>query len=64
MIEKLSKKDIRALKFGTIGAVVIVVFVFGSAGHNRWVKAKANAAVLNTKLDTKDMDKAKQAGLM
>lgn len=64
MIEKLSKKDIRALKFGAIGAVAIIVFVFGSAGHNRWVKAKANAAVLRNKLDTIDMDKAKQAGLM
>jgi hypothetical protein len=64
MIEKLSKKDIRALKFGAIGAAVIIVFVFGSAAHNRWVKAKANAAVIRTKLDTIDVDKARQAGIM
>ena len=64
MIEKLSKKDIRALKFGAIGAAVIVVFVFGSAARDRWVKAKASAAVIRTKLDTIDVDKARQAGIM
>jgi hypothetical protein len=64
MIEKLSKKDIRALKLGAVGAAAIIVFLFGSAGHARWAKAKANAAVLRTKLDTIDVDKAKQAGLL
>ena len=63
MIEKFSKKDIRAMKFGAIGAVAIILFVFGSAGHKRWTKAKANGAVLRTKLDTINVDKAKQAGL-
>ncbi len=63
MIEKFSKKDIRALKFGLMGAAAIILFVFGSAGHKRWAKAKANGAVLRTKLDTIDVDKAKQAGL-
>lgn len=64
MIDKLSKKDIRALKFGAIGAVVILVFVFGSAGHERWTKAKTNGAVLKSKLNIINVDKAKQAGLM
>ena len=63
MIEKLSNKDIRTLKYGAIGAAAIILFVFGSAGHERWAKAKANGAVLRTKLDTIDVDKAKQAGL-
>jgi len=63
MIEKLSKKDIRALKFCVYVAVAIILFVFGSAGHKRWTKAKANGAVLRTKLDAIDVDKAKQAGL-
>lgn len=63
MIEKLSNKDIRTLKYGAIGAVAIILFVFGSAGHERWTKAKANGAVLRTKLDTINVDKAKQAGL-
>jgi hypothetical protein len=64
MIEKLNKKDIRAIKIGAIGAAIIVVFVFGSAGHEHWTKANADAAVLRTKLDTINTDKAKQAGLM
>ena len=63
MIEKFSEKDIRAMKFGAIGAVAIILFVFGSAGHERWTKAKANGAVLRTKLDAINVDKAKQAGL-
>ena len=64
MIDKLSPKDIRALKFGAVGAAIILVFVFGSAGHERWTKAKANGSVLKSKLDVIDVDKAKQAGLM
>jgi hypothetical protein len=64
MIEKLSKKDIRALKILAYAAVAVILFVFGSAGHERWTKAKADGAVLKTKLDTIDVDKAKQAGLM
>jgi hypothetical protein len=64
MIDKLSKKDIRALKLGAIGAVAILVFVFGSEAHQRWTKAKANGAVLRSKLDIIDVDKAKRAGLM
>jgi hypothetical protein len=63
MIEKLSTKDIRALKFGAIGAALIIVFVFGSKAHDRWVKAKASAAVIRTKLDTIDVNKARQAGI-
>jgi len=63
MIEKLSEKDIRAIKFGAIGAVAILVFVFGSKGHERWTSAKANGAVLRTKLDAIDVDKDRQAGL-
>jgi hypothetical protein len=64
MIEKLSKKDIKTLKLGAIGAAAILLFVFGSAGHDRWSKAKANGDVLRTKLDAINVDKAKQAGLM
>jgi len=64
MLDKLSQKDIRALKFGVIGAVIILVFVFGSAGHERWTKAKTNGAVLRSKLDIINVDKAKRAGLM
>jgi hypothetical protein len=64
MIEKLSKKDIRTIKYGAIGAAAILLFVFGSAGHERWTTAKANGDVLRTKLDAIDVDKVKQAGVM
>lgn len=64
MIDKLSQKDIRAIKFGAIGGVIILLFVFGSAGHERWTKAKASGDVLKSKLDVINVDKAKQAGLM
>jgi len=64
MIDKLSQKDIRALKFGAAGVALVLLFVFGSAGHERWTKAKANGAVLKSKLDVINVDKAKRAGLM
>ena len=64
MIDKLSKKDIRALKFGAIGVVLILLFVFGSKGHERWTRAKASGDVLKNKLDIINVSKAKQAGLM
>jgi hypothetical protein len=64
MIYKLSQKDMRALKLGAVGAVIILVFVFGSAAHERWTKAKTNGAVLRSKLDVINVDKAKRAGLM
>ena len=64
MINKLNQKDIRALKIGVVGAALILLFVFGSAGHKRWTKAKANGAVLRSKLDIINVDKAKRAGLM
>lgn len=64
MIEKLSEKDIRALKIGAVCAAAILVFVFGSAWHNRWAKARANGAVLKAKLNAIDVDNVKQAGLM
>lgn len=62
--DKLSPKDVRAMKFGAAGAALILLFVFGSAGHQRWTRAKANGAVLQSKLDIINVDKAKQAGLM
>lgn len=64
MIDKLSQKDIRALKFGAVGTALILLFVVGSAGHERWARAKSNGAVLRSKLDIINVDKAKQAGLM
>jgi len=64
MTTKLSAKDIRTLKIGAIGAVVILLFVFGSKWRTRWAQARARGAALEAKLDAIDVDKAKQAGLM
>ena len=61
---KLNKKDIRALKLGVVGAVAILVFVFGSKFQARWTLAKGKKLELERKLSAIDVDKAKQAGLM
>ncbi|MFC1635901.1 hypothetical protein ACFL5Z_13765 [Planctomycetota bacterium] len=63
MINKLTEKDIRALKIGAIGAVVILVFVLGSEWRERWAAAKTKGAALQTKLNVIDVDKIKQSGL-
>ena len=64
MIDKLSKKDIRAIKIGAIAAVIIAVLMFGSKLHGRWKKAKTKGSELYAKLDAIDVDQIKQAGLM
>jgi hypothetical protein len=64
MIEKLSQKDIRALKMGAIGVVVIFVFVFASEFVDRWAQARNSLDEMNGKLDLIDVDKAKREGLM
>ena len=64
MIDKLTDKDIRALKFGAVGTVVIVLLVFGSAWRDSWAKAKEEAAVLDSKLKAIDAGKTRQTALM
>jgi hypothetical protein len=70
MINKLTEKDIRALKLGAIGAALILLFVLGSEWRDHWTAAKAEGAKLQAKLTAinvdkaNDIDKAKQAGLM
>lgn len=64
MIDKLSEKDIRAIKFGAIAAVIIAVLMFGSKLYDRWTNAKTNSSVLNSKLNAIDVDQIKQAGFM
>jgi hypothetical protein len=64
MIEKLSQKDIRAIKIGVIGAAVILVFVFVSNWVNHWRQARSSLDVLQEKLELIDVDKARRAGLM
>ena len=64
MIEKLSKKDIRAIKIGAVGAAAILIFVFASNWVEHWTRSRYDLNVLNEKLELIDVDKAKQAGLL
>ena len=63
MIGKLTEKDIRALKLGAVGAILILLFVVGSEWRDRWAAAKTKGAALEAKLSVIDVDKVKQAGL-
>ena len=64
MIQKLSKKDIRALKIGGVCVAAILLFVFASMWFDHWSEARASLAQVKAKLDLIDVDKAKQAGLL
>lgn len=63
-MEKLSEKDIRALKIGAVGAIAIMVFVFGSKWIDHWSEARASLDQVKAKVELIDVDKAKQAGLL
>jgi len=63
MINKLNQKDIRALKIGVVGVVVILVFVFALEGYERWDTARQQSRELKNQLDDIDLDKAKRSGL-
>jgi len=64
MIDKLTEKDIRALKLGAVGAVLIVLFMLGVEWRDHWAAAKAKSAKLQAKLNKIDVDDSKQKGLM
>lgn len=64
MIEKLSQKDIRALKIGAVGVAAIIVFIFASEWIDHWKSANSRLQELEEKLELIDLDKAKRAGLM
>lgn len=64
MIEKLSQKDIRAIKIGAVGVAAIVVFILAAEWIDHWTQAKETLQGLEEKLELIDLDKAKRAGLM
>jgi hypothetical protein len=64
MIEKLSQKDIRAMKIGAVGVAAILVFMFVSELAGHWAKARASLDALKEKLELIDVDKARRAGLL
>jgi hypothetical protein len=63
-MEKLSQKDIRALKIGAVGVAAVLMFLFALEWRDRWVTAREKGAQVRAKLDVIDVDKAKRAGLM
>jgi len=63
-MQKLSERDMRALKIGAVGAVAIIVFVIGSKWIDHWSQARSSLEQVKAKLELIDIDKAKQAGLL
>jgi hypothetical protein len=63
MLNKLSQKDIRALKMGAVGVVAILILVLALEGHQRWNQARQLSMTLEQQLDDIDLNKAKRSGL-
>jgi hypothetical protein len=61
---KLNEKDKRAIKLGVVAAAAVIVFLVGSTWLERWKNARAEGSILKSKLETIDVDEAKQKGLM
>jgi hypothetical protein len=63
-MNKLSKRDIRALKIGAVCVVAILVFLSATWWRDHWVKVRGETA--KTKKQLKDIraDKTRQAGFM
>ena len=64
MMQKLSQKDVRALKIGAVCAAAILAFTVGTTWLEHWAKVRREIAGRQAELDLIDVDKAKQAGLM
>ena len=63
-MNKLSKRDIRALKIGAVCVVAILVFLFATWWRKRWARVKEEGAEVRAQLEAISVDKTKQAGLM
>ncbi len=63
MLERLSQRDIRALKIGAICAVGVAAFVFGAKWLGQWAQARRSLAGVKAKLEAISVDQTKQAGL-
>jgi len=63
-MEKLSKRDIRALKIGAVCVVAIPVFLFATGLRERWGKVREEGAEIKAQLEAISGDKTRQAGLM
>ncbi|MBN2272009.1 MAG: hypothetical protein JXN61_15450 [Sedimentisphaerales bacterium] len=63
-MQKLTGKDIRALKIGGICAVGIVAFLFGARWLESWSNARAEVKMRQAQIDDINLSGNKQAGLL
>jgi hypothetical protein len=61
-MDKLSERDIRALKIGAVCVVAILVFLFATWWRDHWVKVRADKDKVKAQLDAISTDRVKQAG--
>lgn len=64
MMEKLSQRDIRALKIGAVCVAAILVFAFAIQWVGHWVKVRESLAAARAELKVISPPKAKQLGLL
>lgn len=60
-MEKLSEKDIRALKFGGICVVAILLFFFGTKWFGHWSEVRKEIGRRKTELKAIDLSESKQS---
>jgi hypothetical protein len=63
-MQKLSEKDIRTIRMGVIGAGLILVFFCLSKWVDHWKEVRSEIALIKSKLEAIDVEKARQAGLL
>ena len=63
-MDKLSERDIRALKIGAVCVVAILVFLSATSWRDHWVKVRGEKKKVKAQLDAMSADKIKQAGFM
>ncbi len=63
MMQKLSDRDIRAIKLGAVGLGAILLIMAGGKIHGRWAQLKEQIRIKEAQLDLIDVDKAKAAGI-
>ncbi|MHC4396098.1 MAG: hypothetical protein ACYS1A_10640 [Planctomycetota bacterium] len=64
MIAKLSQRDKRALKLGTVSVAAILVFVFMTTWLEHWARVRESLAVAKVDLKIISPTKARQEGLL
>jgi len=63
MLNKLSQKDVRAIKIGAVGVAGILIFIFALDRYDHWQQARESYLNLQKQLNDIDLNKAKQSGL-